>query len=97
MLREPKVGDLLSLNTTLFWNEQKSNSFEEMGSQYYSMPIGPPAMPKHTPILVTDVYVHQNNNNVLMVVFLHDGSYYDVIAYAVEFMKYFDVVSETVE
>jgi hypothetical protein len=95
MLREPKVGDLLSLNTTLFWNEQKPNSFEETGSQYYSMPIGPPAMPKHTPILVTDVYVRQGN--VLKVVFLHGGSYYDVIAYAVEFMKNFDVVSETVE
>lgn len=95
MLREPKVGDLLSLNTTWFWNEQKPNSFEETGSQYYSMPIGPPAIPKHTPILVTDVRILRSG--VLSVFFLHDNSYYNVIAYAIEFMKNFDVVSETVE
>lgn len=90
--REPKAGDLISLHGLWFWSPRLHNSVEEtIAWRRHSMPIPLVSiMPKNTPLLVVETIQH---TSMLQVVFLYDGSCYDVNADAFNFINDFDIIS----
>lgn len=90
--REPKVGDLLSVEEAWFWNDRASSSIEIpiTNSQGWTPTVFSNIIPKNSPLLVVETYQH---TKVLKVVFLYDGSYYDVSADAANFMRDFNMIS----